>query len=91
MRQDTIIGLNGYASNLIKDAKKEDSGKSYFGMYDNEYSLNKYTLLNGEIYCEKSQCSPWSSGPVIFLSLIYPDGTDVKETLWSDEEIEDIL
>ncbi|MBI5077701.1 hypothetical protein HZB94_04980 [Candidatus Falkowbacteria bacterium] len=67
--------------------KKEESGESYTGMFTVEYPLHKYTFPNGQIYYERLQTAPWSSGPVHFLALQNEDGKWVPESLWTDEEI----
>ena len=58
-----------------------------FGHYD----LTRYTLPNGDVYQEFEQASPWSSGPCIFLALTDKSGNEVKESLWTDQEIESHL
>lgn len=70
--------------------KKEPSGKVYYGMADEEFVLNKYTTHEGKVYEEYVQASPWSSGPCIFLALKDENGTAVKETLWTYEEINSV-
>lgn len=78
-------------------ADMEIIGKKYsatHGMYDNEYDLNTYDLLNGDTAIEVLQCSPWSSGPVIFLMLeVYGKrngevNTPKQVFKWSEEDIE---
>jgi len=72
---------------------KVKSGEKVFGMYNNEYDLYRYTLTNGGFAYEKSQCAPWSSGPVIFLKLIVKSskGKKKKEFIWSAKEIESLV
>lgn len=66
----------------------EPSGGHYFGMYGVEHPLSKYTFPDGRVFYEAMQADPWSSGPVFFLALKDENGEWVKESLWSDEEIE---
>lgn len=67
--------------------KKEKSGEFFYGMFDDEYPLYKYTFPDGKVYFEKLQAAPWSSGPVHFLALQDEDGKWVPESLWSAEDI----
>ena len=56
------------------------------------YPLYKYELNDGGYAEEYEQCSPWSSGPVIFLGLrIVNQGKYIGETKieWTEEEIEE--
>ena len=63
----------------------------YIGMYDQEYPLYKYQTSAGHTYYETLQASPWSSGPVFFLALKDSEDKWIKESLWSDEEIENCI
>lgn len=75
--------------NIVSLVKIETSGKKYSGMFDNEYALMKYTFPDGRVWEEYEQAAPWSSGPVIFLALKdTKTGTIIKESLWSEAEIE---
>jgi len=58
---------------------------TYTGMFMDEYPLHRHILKNGEVADEFLQCAPWSSGPVFFLGLRIPDGT---EFIWGAEEID---
>lgn len=60
------------------------------GMFDEELPLMDYRLPDGRLLEEHEQASPWSSGPMIFTALKC-DGEWVKESRWSDEEIENSL
>lgn len=65
-----------------------EDNRSTIGMYDDEIKLKTYKLKDGRIAREVEQCSPWSSGPVIFTCL----EIDGKRTFkWSGEEIENYL
>ena len=66
--------------------KYEKHYKSYFGMYDEEFPLMKYTLNDETKVKEVVQASPWSSGPVIFLCLEKENGERMFE--WPQEEID---
>lgn len=57
---------------------------SKYGMFGDGPSLLKYLMKNGEWIHEYVQCCPWSSGPMIYLSI-----KDHPELDWTDEEIED--
>jgi len=71
--------------NLVKC---EPSGE-YEGF--DTHRLMKYTLPNGDVYQEFVQAEPWSSGPCTFLALKDKTGNEVKESLWTDQEIESHL
>ncbi len=68
--------------------RQEPSGRSYSGMFGDEYPLYKYTFREGDVFYEEVQAEPWSSGPVFFLALQDEDGNWVAETLWPEEDIE---
>ena len=66
------------------------------GMFDDGPALHKYQLKDDTWVYEYIQASPWSSGPCIFIALAtvpalnpfhVPAGNEIKETLWSEEEI----
>ena len=65
----------------------DDSGSS--GMFEDGPVLCKYSLRDGSEIKEIEQCSPWSSGPCIFLCLEKEDGTRLFE--WTEKEIENEL
>lgn len=67
-------------------AKVEVCGK-YCGMFEDEYSLHRYTMPDGKVYQEYVQAQPWSSGPCFFLALEDEDGKGVPESFWSEEDI----
>lgn len=68
--------------------RKEESGRTYSGMFETEYPLSKYTFLDGRVYQEWVQAAPWSSGPVFFLALCDEEGNVVPESLWADWELD---
>lgn len=74
---------------VTEDPRKTEECGSFFGMFDEEYPLRRYTMPNGKVYEEYVQAEPWSSGPCIFLALRNENGP-VKESLWSEEEINNV-
>ena len=62
---------------------------SYPGMFDTEYPLLKYDLRDGWAV-EFLQCSPWFSGPMMFLGLSVYDKNNVMTGVfkWEEEEIQ---
>jgi len=73
---------------ITVDLVKKETCGTYLGMFDTEFGLYRYTLPNGKWYEEYVQAAPWSSGPLFYLALKDENGP-VKESLWSDEELED--
>ena len=65
---------NPYAS--AKDAGMFEDGPELYEWRSNESDI---------IYREVLQCSPWSSGPCIFLCLETDNG--LREFQWTEEEI----
>jgi len=61
----------------------------WLGMFDDGPTLWEYAGKNHEVIREVEQCSPWASGPCIFLCLEKDDGTRLCE--WTQEEINDQL
>lgn len=82
-RRETLKPRSVHESSI----KSEESGERYFGMFEDEYSLNKYTFPDGSVCFERVQAKPWSSGPVFFLALQDEKGNWIQDSLWSDEEI----
>jgi len=74
---------------VYKHSIKKEGYGGFTGMFDDIYQLHRYTLSSGYVYYEEVQTSPWSSGPVFFLALQDEKGEWVKESLWTDEEIND--
>lgn len=58
---------------------------------EEQLKWNKYLLKIGVWVYEYVQESPWASGPVHFLALKNEEGEVIKETLWTDEEIEQYI
>lgn len=78
MRMTQMIGLNKYAMDLVKDAYQiEKVERMTLGMFDEDIPGRVYYVKpsKGEDvneyykYTEVKQCSPWSSGPMIFTHL----------------------
>jgi hypothetical protein len=64
----------------------EETGRTFSGMFGEEFPLHRYLLPNGRVLEEHVQAEPWSSGPCIFLAL--KEGRRwVRESLWSDEDV----
>ncbi len=59
-----------------------------YGMFEEELPLLEYRLRDGSVVREIEQCSPWSSGPVIFYCL-EKGGKQISR--WSDQEINEYL
>jgi hypothetical protein len=58
------------------------------GAYVDEVAkLHRYTFPSGRVYEEYVQCSPWCGGPMYYIALRRLDGTPLKLSLWTDEEI----
>ena len=89
MRCDQYMGLTEAAQSLIsgESVRMEKSGKTYSGMFDDVFCLNRYTLQDGRVFTEAVQAEPWSSGPCFFLALQDEHGEWVPESLWSENEI----
>lgn len=63
------------------------SGKTFTGMFDDEYPLMRYTLAPGDRVLEEVvQETVWSSGPCIFLTLT-ENGAPLPEMDWTPEEM----
>lgn len=82
--EETLPTREVYGSNV----RHEDSGQRFTGMFDNEYTLTRYVFPDGRVLTEAVQADPWSSGPCFFLALKDETGAWVKESLWTEEEIE---
>lgn len=65
--------------------------KTYYGMFNTEYPLHRYTTSEGKVYEEVLQAEPWASGPMFFLALQDGNGDLLPNSLWTDEEIEEYL
>jgi hypothetical protein len=92
-RSTHFIGLTPKAEEFLKTCTLKEKYDVATGMFDEEVcDLNIYTTPTGELVEEYVQCDPWSSGPVIFLSLRTTDGMNSFEEFdWTDEEIDDYI
>jgi len=86
---------DGRVVNFPEDAitgstvKRESSGETYSDPFSDEpNTMSKWTFPDGHVLFEKVQADPWSSGPCVFTALQDEKGEWVKESLWTDEEIE---
>lgn len=59
-----------------------------FGQEDE--MLPAYERHDGSKIYEKVQCTPWSSGPMFFIYLVDEDGNPIPESVWTDDEINDV-
>lgn len=83
-RRETLEPRSVHESSV----KIEESGEFYFGMFEDEYHLHKYTFPDGRVYFERLQAARWSSGSVHFLALQDEKMNWVPESLWTKEAIE---
>jgi len=58
---------------------------------NNRPNIPGYLLKDGTKVYEREQACPWSSGPCHFTALADEDGEWIKETLWTEKEIEEYL
>lgn len=72
---------------FVPEVKKEVYAH-FDGMYDNKYPLYKHILPDNTVYFEYVQAAPWSSGPCFFLALKDKTGKPIRESLWSEEDIQ---
>lgn len=61
------------------------------GMFEELFPLWRYTFDDGTILEEYVQAQPWSSGPCFFIALKDSDGNVVKESLWDEKTINDVI
>lgn len=98
MRCTQFIGLNTWAQELLnQNHLKVPTGDKWNGMYSDDGDLYKYTLLDtrfpsdyGKEITEYVQAAPWSSGPCIFLALKDKAGNPIPESLWGEDEINEV-
>lgn len=71
----------------------EPSGKTYSGMFMEEYPLFRHELKSKGYAEEYLQAAPWSSGPCLFLGLKVYDsnGTEIRDFQWTEQEIQESL
>ena len=92
MRCDQFAGLNEWAWNAtqLPSTYKVESGATFTGMFGCKYPLFCYTFEDGRVFTEHVQASPWSSGPVFFLSLKDINGEWLAESLWAQHDLEEV-
>lgn len=71
---------------FVSTVKKQASERSFEG-FDTWY-LSDYIFPDGKIFREVVQTTPWSSGPMIYTALQDENNQWVKESLWSQKEID---
>lgn len=96
MRCDQFIGLPKHAIDFLKEweqkccaCRQSLPGKRvighYVGMFDSEYPLMRYSLIDGRYADEFLQAMLWSNGPMFFLGLQVSGGQQFR---WTQEEID---
>lgn len=55
------------------------------------HPLYEYTAKDGSVFREAVQANPWSSGPVIFVALKDENGEWIEETLWNENDIQEMI
>jgi hypothetical protein len=63
----------------------------WVSMFGDEHPLRVFPLKNGKEVYEKVQADPWASGPNFFICLVDENDKEIAESLWTDEEIEEML
>lgn len=61
---------------VVREKLKSTVYSKTYGMFEEEIPLHQYETLGGSIVREVVQAIPWSSGPVIFLCLEFPQSRD---------------
>jgi hypothetical protein len=93
MRTDQYIGLNERGKKFVEGLRAEILCK-FEGAFYNKFYLYAYYADNEEFMSIEPTCiefiqeAPWSSGPMYFIALTTIRGTQVEESLWTEEEIE---
>ena len=74
-RSDQWIGLSGPACKFIENATDvpDEYGKVGAAFGDFDFETGAWSV-DGVLYKEILQASPWSSGPMYFTCLVDPDG-----------------
>jgi len=95
MRTTQFIGLNRRAEEYKKKhfVNFSEFCGEVIGMFGEPVcDLKRYKCKDGRVIEEYEQCVPWSSGPVIFTAFRDAKTKEpIKETLWTEDEIEKYL
>ena len=73
----------GIVNSTLSDVSEIYASAEDSGMFNDGPMLWQHTLKDGRVAKEIVQCSPWSSGPCIFLALQIGD----EKIEWSDDQI----
>ena len=69
-RSTQFIGHTTEVSTFLKTCEKLEKCGEVAGMFgEHVYDLHKYKDSRGNVWKEKVQAEPWSSGPMIFLCI----------------------
>lgn len=87
---------NGRKETVVKDIKENTVKREQYSSHDGAFDLYpfplfKYIFPNGMVYFEEVQEAPWASGPHFFTALKDDNGSWIKESLWTDKEMGEIL
>jgi hypothetical protein len=82
-----------HCGEFLEEHIKREPYHTFSGMFETEYNLYKYPLKGGWYALEKLQTTPWSSGPMFFISLeVYSQDGSLQRTIeWSEEDIEEMV
>ena len=72
---------------IISEVYDKETGENA-GMFQDGSPLEKYKLKDGTWVYEVIQACPWSSGPVIFLTLVDEQKQRIPSLDWPQEEID---
>ena len=84
MRTTQYIGLTNAAKEFVKDFAKTPIEVTT-GMFDDPVIGHEFISPDGHKYIELLQCSPWSSGPMIFTCLL-DDKTEKRMFMWKEDK-----
>jgi len=74
-RSTQFIGLNKNATDhTINCVRDTTFYNCTYGMFNEEIQLQRWRDADGHFWTEVEQCSPWSSGPMIFTCLADDNG-----------------
>lgn len=83
---DVAASIFGYVPDIPFVVDTTNTVEGMFG--ETVHYLREYVLIDGRIVEEYVQAEPWSSGPVIFLSLRYKDTKEIiSEAMWTEDVI----